>query len=132
MSLPVQLEPILRSNGALALRPIGPAEMPLAELEPEPGSRLEKAFSRGAGHGLLSLGADEVGTALPPALSYWRHFGAQFVTAVCALPGAVAGASPMPPIPATEDLETMVASVPPMIGGEYLTVEILANLWREV
>ena len=126
----MDLEPILRPTGVLALRPIGPAALPLAELEPEPGSRLEKAFSRGSGHGLLSLGADEVGTALPPALAYWRRFGAQFVTAICALPAAVDGTRSMPPIPATEDLDTIVASAPPMTGAEYLTTEILADLWR--
>ena len=35
------------------------------------------AFARGSGHGLLELGATEVGTLLPPELSYWRDFGAQ-------------------------------------------------------
>jgi len=34
-------------------------------LEPEQSSRLEQAFVRGCGHGLLHLGADEVGRALP-------------------------------------------------------------------
>jgi hypothetical protein len=45
---------------------------------------LAAAFERGSGHGLLLLGADEVGAALPPVLSYWREFGARYVTALCA------------------------------------------------
>ena len=40
--------------------------------------RLVPAFERGSGHGLLLLGADEAGTALPPVLSYWREFGARY------------------------------------------------------
>src|SRR5580704_9789494 len=124
MSTPMHLEPILRPSGMLALRPTGPAELPLSDLEPEPESRLEKAFARGSGHGLLSLGADEVVTTLPPALAYWRRFGARFVTALCALPGNGEGARPTPPLPAAEELELMVASVPPMTGAEYLTVAI--------
>ncbi len=38
--------------------------------------RLESAFGRGSGHGLLDLGAAEVGTALPADFGYWRDFGA--------------------------------------------------------
>src|SRR5579871_4651193 len=126
----VDLEPILRPSGDLALRPAGPAALPLSEPEShcEPCSRLEKAFSRGPGHGLLSLGADEVGTTLSPALAHWRRFGARFVAAVCALPATVEGTRPMPAVPAAEELETMVASAPPMTGAEYLTVNVLADL----
>ena len=73
--------PVLTPHGLLSLRQTGEA----MALEPERGSRLEKAFERGSGHGLLCLGADEVGTALPPVLSYWRELGARYVTALCAL-----------------------------------------------
>src|ERR1035437_1898038 len=45
--------------------------------------RLLQAFERGSGHGLLLLGADETGTALPPLHSYWREFGARYVTVLC-------------------------------------------------
>ena len=45
--------------------------------------RLVRAFERGAGHGLLLLGADEAGTLLPPVYGYWREFGARYVTAIC-------------------------------------------------
>ena len=50
---------------------------------------VDSAFARGSGHGLLELGATEVGTLLAPDLSYWRDFGARFVTAVCAHPHEV-------------------------------------------
>src|SRR6266496_2770350 len=73
-------------------------------LEPELGSRLEQAFARGCGHGLLRLGADEAGTALPPVLSYWRELGARYVTALCALPGIDQGGS-KPRVPIHEDGE---------------------------
>jgi hypothetical protein len=63
------LAPVLTPHGLLTLKPTGEAPA----LDPEQGSRLEKAFGRGAGHGLLWLGANEVGTTLPPVLSYWRE-----------------------------------------------------------
>src|SRR5439155_18108686 len=95
------------------------------------GARLERAFRRGAGHGLLCLGADEVGTALPPVLSYWRELGARYVAALCALPGIGEGGSkPRVSMPDNDELAQIAAAVPPMIGAEYLTADVLADLWR--
>src|SRR5580693_7978615 len=121
------LEPVLTPHGLLTLRqtPQAPA------LEPDQGLRLEKAFSRGSGHGLLWLGADEVATVLPPVLSYWRELGMRYMTALCALPSVGDGRTKPPvPIPADGELDTMAAAVPPMTGAEYLTTSVLANLWQ--
>ncbi len=121
------LEPVLTPHGLLTLRKTGKA---LAS-ESEQGLRLEKAFIRGSGHGLLRLGADEVGTALPPVLSYWRELGVRYVTALCALPGVGDGRTKPPvPIPADGELDKMAAAAPPMTGAEYLTAAVLADLWR--
>jgi len=121
--------PVLTPHGLLILRQ---TEEALA-LEPERRARLETAFVRGSGHGLLCLGIDEIGTALPPVLSYWREFGARFVTALCALPGiGEGGAKPAVPIPAAGELDRMAAAVPPMTGAEYLTAAVLADLWRDM
>jgi hypothetical protein len=81
------LTPVLTPHGLLTLEPTGEA----------PG--LEKAFGRGAGHGLLWLGANEVGTTLPPVLSYWRELATRYVTALCAVPGISEGRT-KPPVPA--------------------------------
>src|SRR4051794_27673821 len=119
--------PVLTPHGLLTL---SQTDEPLA-LDVARGSRLEKAFARGSGHGLLVLGADEVGTALPPVLSYWRELAACYVTALCALPGLEEGASKPPvPVPADGELDKMAAAVPPMTGAEYLTADVLVDLWR--
>src|SRR5229473_3606056 len=121
------LEPVLTPHGLLTLRQT--AQAPASE--PDQGSRLEKAFLRGSGHGLLWLGADEVATVLPPVLSYWRELGMRYMTALCALPSVGDGRTKPPvPIPADGELDTMAAAVPPMTGAEYLTTSVLANLWR--
>jgi hypothetical protein len=52
-------------------------------LPPELWARLEPAFARGVGHGLLELGLREVGTALPADFAYWRDFAARYVTVLC-------------------------------------------------
>lgn len=46
--------------------------------------RLVDAFARSTGHGLLHLGAAEVGSALPLTFAWWRDFSARYVTALCA------------------------------------------------
>ena len=121
--------PVLSPHGVLSLKPSVDATAALGATR---ALALEKAFARGAGHGLLHLGAAEVGVALPPVLSYWREFGSRYVTALCALPNLdeARGKSAVP-VPAEHELAQLAAAVPPMIGGEYLTPSVLAALWRE-
>ena len=127
--LVMRLAPVLTPHGVLTLRPSGDG----ASLESDLGSRLEKAFAKGPGHGLLCLGADEVATVLPPELSYWREFGGRYVTALCAFPGVSEGrAKPPVPAPANSELEQMAFAVPPMAGAEYLTTTLLADLWNRI
>ena len=126
----MMLVPVLTPHGLLTLVQSLDASEEAPALAPERGVRLAKAFALGSGHGLLVLGADEVGTTLPPTLSYWRKFGARYVTALCALPGIGERSKPTVPIPADGELDTIAAAVPPMTGAEYLTTEVLANLWR--
>ena len=123
----MMLAPVLTPHGLLTLRQAGEAPA----LEPEQGARLEKAFVRGSGHGLLCLGADEVGTALPPVLSYWRELrgalrGRALRTSWCCRRCA----KPPVSIPERSELDQIATAVPPMIGAEYLTADVLANLWR--
>jgi non-specific serine/threonine protein kinase len=125
----MMLAPVLSPHGVLTLaRSLEADAAPALELAR--GVRLEHAFVRGSGHGLLVLGADEVGTVLPPTLSFWRKFAARYVTALCSLPGIGERSKPPVPIPADGELDTMAAAAPPMTGAEYLTPEVLADLWR--
>jgi superfamily II DNA or RNA helicase len=123
----IMLGPVLTPHGVLALRPTDDA----ADIEPARAARLQAAFERGSGHGLLCLGADEVGTILPPVLSYWRELAARYVTGLCALPDIADGRTkpPLPP-PAADALDSLAAAAPPMTGAEYLTGPVLADLWR--
>jgi superfamily II DNA or RNA helicase len=123
----MNLVPALTPHGALTLEQS--AEAP--DLRSARGAGLLQAFSRGAGHALLHLGLDEVGTTLPPELSYWRELGARYTAALCALHEiAERGTKPRVPLPADDELEKMAAAVPPMAGAEYLTTAVLAELWH--
>ena len=79
--------------------------------DPELALRLRSAFGRGAGHGLLLLGLDEAGSPLPPVFSWWREFGARYVTTLCALHenDASKGSIRIAP-PSVGDLEALAGS----------------------
>jgi superfamily II DNA or RNA helicase len=130
----VSLAPVLTPHGRLAL--VEASDAPL--FDPELAQRLRNAFERGSGHGLLQLGAAEAGAALPPVFSYWREFGAWYVTALCTQPDTdfssaqAAARKVRVPAPTAEELDRLVLAVPPMTGAEYLTAEVLGALWHEL
>jgi len=76
---PGQLAPVLTPHGRLSLA----MEDDAIALDAVVAKRLQTAFARGAGHGLLQPGAGEVGTALPAVFSYWREFAGRYVTVLC-------------------------------------------------
>ena len=91
--------------------------------------QLVNAFERGAGHGLLYLGTTQVATALPVALAWWRDFAARYVTALCAV-GEEADFAIAVPDDAT--LSALIDDAPPMLGAEYLSIDVLQTLWAEL
>ena len=126
---PVSFAPILTPHGRLILGQVDDAP----RLEPGLAQRLLEAFARGSGHGLLRLGAGEIGILLPPVLAYWREFGARYVTTLCTLPDAEEhGAKVHIPAPSEDELESVASAAPPMIGAEYLTAAVLHALWEEL
>ncbi len=126
---PLSLAPILTPHGRLTLGQVEDAPALQAVL----ARRLLDAFARGSGHGLLQLGAGEVGTPLPPVLAYWRELGTRYVTALCTLPDVEdRGARVHVTAPPQDDLESLAAAAPPMTGAEYLTADVLHALWEEL
>ena len=122
----------------LRLTPHGRLLLEAAEdapiLDSNVAARLSEAFGRGPGHGLVQLGAGEIGQALSPALVWWRDFAARYVGALChhssdQAPGAASLALPTVPPPDDGELATLVLTAPVMPGAEYLTADVLCALW---
>jgi non-specific serine/threonine protein kinase len=115
-----------RTVPALILTPRGQLVLENAFLS----GRLQEAFQRGTGHGLLQLGTGESASALGPELSWWRSFGMQYVTALrmlAELPDEV-----YVPVPSDDTLAALVESAPPMQGGEYLNCSVLQMVWTSL
>src|SRR5260370_21121693 len=125
----VSLGPILTPHGRLSL--VEDEDAPV--LDHDLARRCRCAFARGSGHGLLQLGAGEVGVALPPVFSYWRDFGARYVSALGPQPasGGSGQCTQVPP-PPNRELERLALAAPAMTGAEYLTATVLYALWVEI
>jgi hypothetical protein len=87
------------------------------------------AFARGSGHGLLHLGAVELGAELSPALAYWRAFARGFVGAACAAVNPLDPAVAVIPAADGARIEALALAVPPMLGGELVDGARLHALW---
>src|SRR5436190_1330428 len=129
----MNIAPVLTPHGLLILDRTQWQGVDAVALPAEQSTRLARAFERGSGHGLLCLGADEIGKAVPPILAYWRELGTRYLSAVCALPEIAERNRKSPvPAPAPEELEKMASDAPSMIGAEYLTARVLASLWQAI
>ncbi len=105
------------------------------EMDAKTAARLVTAFVQGSGHGLLRLGAGEVGQSLPPLFAWWRLFAGRYVASLCALSSGQDGEATAPvvvPVPTEGDLASLVLTAPMMPGSEYLGPDVLLALWTEM
>ena len=121
---------ILTPHGLLLVENAVP---PSPWLEVETGRRVAAAFAESAARGLLHLGTRELNAALPPAGAWWRELARRFLTQLCHTAGLEEAheLAALPP-PAEADLSALAETAPPMRGGEYLSADMLAHLWRSL
>jgi non-specific serine/threonine protein kinase len=121
---------ILTPHGLLLVENAPP---PSPWLEVETGRRVAAAFAESAARGLLHLGTRELNAALPPAAAWWRELARRFLTQLCHTAGLdqAQELAALPP-PAEADLSALADTAPPMRGGEYLSADMLARLWRSL
>ena len=124
--------PTITPHGHLVLVPANDAPALPADLQ----HRLDAAFERGVGFGLLELGVREVGTALPADFAFWRDFAGRYVTTLCTaaepLHAAHSADSRGVPPPVSDELAALANAAPPMPGGEYLSAAVLTTLWEQI
>ncbi|MCL2647008.1 MAG: DEAD/DEAH box helicase [Phycisphaerales bacterium] len=124
---------LLTPEGALTVRPPHTGEFQEAQM---PGVwHHPDAAARGVIGGselLLYLAGPGLSGALPPVWAYWRDFAAAYVAALCQVPETVGEAIASLPPPSEAELIHRAFARPPMVGAEYLTVEVLRRLWQEL
>ena len=100
-------------------------------LAPAALSRIRDAFERGAGSGLLQLGAAELAGSLPPSLAFGREFAHIFITHLCAMPDLARLWTTLDMPPPRTELAQLLAGAPPVMGAEYLDLACLERWWAE-
>ncbi|MGQ9589462.1 MAG: DEAD/DEAH box helicase [Planctomycetota bacterium] len=95
--------------------------------------RIEAAFARGPGHGLLHLGAEAATSELGPTIGYWRDVARLYFTKLSTTLDLDADLAAGLRVPLERsEAETFLSAAPPMLGIEYLAEDVLRKAWDEI
>ncbi len=86
-------------------------------------------FAESDAAGLITLAGQKLQIETDLSIGFWKNFGNLFLRTLCHIPEGEAVAVP-PPSPA--ELAELVLNAPPMRGAEYLSPELLSNLWNRM
>jgi len=87
------------------------------------------AFFRHTGEGLFVLANDKSDTELSPSVYYWRKFAKLYMTERCH--AREVSAEQISPISPSFDSQELLLKAPPMKGAEYLSQQVLEDLWEQ-
>ncbi len=91
-----------------------------------------KVFAHGESAGLIALaGTPGAERETDASLVFWREIGGEFLRAVCHLPEGT-GADFALPGPEPALLSEWLLDAPPMRGAEYLSAEVLEEVWKRM
>ncbi len=91
---------------------------------------IANAFDRNWREGLFVLAAEKNNAAKFQTLRYWQNFANRYLTELCHIPeseDAVEISSPGEGV-----ISTWVLTAPPMVGGEYVSIDMLRGIWGEL
>jgi len=118
------------SVAEIKLTPTGHLHWESAEERPEARTlrAIRASFLRDWREGLFTLAAEKVDTGGSLTLRYWQGLADRYLTSLCHIPGSTKAIDVTPTTPA--ECATMVLTAPPMTGGEYLTTDVLLQVWN--
>ena len=90
------------------------------------------AFGRSWPEGLLVLGGLRAPSGAHGSVVFWQGVAGRYITCLCHVPDAMELGGDLVPPPSESELASLVLSAPPMVGGEYLAVEVLRDIWGEI
>lgn len=95
-------------------------------------SKIVEAFCSSQEEGLLALAAIRNIDNLPPALVFWRDFAGLYFSELCHLPSVDLQEIEAILPPTETDFTQLAFSIPPMLGAEYCTAEVLNRIWQSL
>ena len=91
---------------------------------------LEEAFGRDWREGLFVLSAEKQDPVDSQTLRYWQNIANRYLTELCHIPESEKTISVASP--GEGAYSTWLLTAPPMVGGEYLSVDMLRSVWDEL
>jgi len=95
-------------------------------------AKVIRLFANSIPEGIFHLACTRFESALPSGLAYWQDFAQSYLAELCHIPETSGGKLDAVTTPSQEELKEVLLSVPPMVGGEYLTIETLETIWRDL
>ncbi len=89
---------------------------------------LQKLFDKDWREGLFELAAEKIDCGSWPTLRYWQGLAERYLTGLCHLPEDFSPSQVEPP--AAAECAEWTLTAPPMRGGEYLSPDMLLEIWR--
>ena len=93
-------------------------------------AKIAEVFKENWKEGLFTLAAEKENTGGFQTLQYWQNIANQYLTELCHIPESKKTVDISPP---TEgDFSSWVLTAPPMVGGEYISIDMLKGIWDEL
>jgi len=94
--------------------------------------RVASRFSEHEAAGLMALAAASVPQHANASVLFWRDIAANFLRSLCHVPETEPLKQNTLEPPATAQVAEWVLNAPPMQGAEYLTPDVLLNVWQRL
>lgn len=124
-------EPI-KEIATIRLSPHGSLHLEIVENSSVPSQliSINQTFIDDWRAGWFRLAADKPLISNDPSIRFWQDVASHFLTGLCHVPAELKY-SPLE-TPEIDLLEEWILKAPPMMGGEYLSIERMLALWQEL
>ena len=95
-------------------------------------SEILDAFRQSGARGMLDSASEHPDATLPPAMDFARSIGGLYWSQLCRVATGQPGETLPELPPPAEDLDQAIRKAPPMVGLEYLNVDVASQWWRDL
>jgi len=93
-------------------------------------TKVVRLFTASESEGLFALASTRFESPLSSELAFWRDFSRRYLTELCLTPETANRHFEAIEPPPREDLSEILQSAPPMLGAEYLSIDVLKEIWH--
>ena len=126
----LELAAVSMPDGSIQLEWTAPAAGSLNQHSQTLQQEIFERFTREPDGWLFFLGFSSKSIPLPASLAFWRRFSSLFIHKLKLTPELETLRADVAVALTDEEYSRLLETAPPMTGGDYLSAEILADLWQ--